>query len=124
MSNSLSKQNKLIPISEAAKVLGVSIDTVRRWDKAGIIHPERPDGKNRYFSLGELEKVKFRQGMLISKASSRLGISASTLRRLEKRGLLKPDRNSAGERVYRQDSIEKFLDSEYFLRQKQIEEKS
>ena len=49
---------KLIPISEAAKVLDVSIDTVRRYDKLGILHSTRPGGKIRYFDLEELKAVK------------------------------------------------------------------
>ncbi len=123
MNSSLPKSKKLVPISEAAKVLGVSIDTIRRWDKKGTIHSERVDGKNRYFSIDELEKVKFAQPLPISEASKHLGISATTLRRLEARGLLKPERNEAGERVYDKESLEKFLSGEYFLRQKKIEEK-
>lgn len=124
MSDSLPKQKKLIPISEAAKVLGVSIDTVRRWDKSGVLHSERPDGKNRYFSLDELKEHKLSQPQLpISEVASKLGISATTLRRLEARGLIKPKRNSAGERVYDEDLLKNFLNSDYFLRKKQIKEK-
>ena len=117
------KDKKLVPISEAAKVLGVSIDTIRRWDKKGILHSERTDGKNRYFSIDELEKIKFSQPLAISEASKYLGISTSTLRRLEEKGLIKPERTEAGERVYDKDSLQKFLDSEYFLRQKKVEAK-
>lgn len=123
MSDSLPKQKKLVPISEAAKILGVSIDTVRRWDKSGVLHSERPDGKNRYFSLDELEKHKFSQPLSISEASLELGISVTTLRRLETRGLLKPKRNNAGERVYDRELLKGFLNSDYFLRKKQIKEK-
>ena len=123
MSDSLPKQKKLIPISEAAKVLCVSIDTVRRWDKSGVLHSERSDGKNRYFSLNELEKHKFGQPLSISETARELGISAVTLRRLEARGLIKPKRNNAGERVYDKDSLKNFLNSDYYLRKKQIKEK-
>ena len=122
MRTSLSKSKKLIPISEAAEVLDVSIDTIRRWDKKGVLHSER-NGKNRYFSLDELENIKFQQPLSISEASKRLKISSSTLRRLENKGFITPDRNQAGERVYSRESLEKFLNSEYFLRQKSVEEK-
>lgn len=122
MSDSLPRQKKLISISEAAKSLGVSIDTVRRWDKSGVLHSERPDGKNRYFSQDELEKHKIQQPLTISEVSKQLGISATTLRRLEARGVFIPKRNNAGERVYDKDSIENFLNSGYFLRKKQIKE--
>jgi DNA (cytosine-5)-methyltransferase 1 len=61
MADDFKKNYKLMPIGRAAEILGVSIDTLRRWDKQGIIRSVRPDGKNRYFSLSELESIKFSQ---------------------------------------------------------------
>jgi len=119
----LPETEKLIPVSEAAQILGVSIDTIRRWDKKGVLHSERPNGKDRYFSLEELEKVKFSAPLTITEASKRLQISASTLRRLEKKGFIKPQRNSSGDRVYKLKELESFLASEYFLRQKEFQDK-
>lgn len=49
---------KLVPIGEATQILKVSIDTIRRYDKLGILHSTRPGGKIRYFDLEELKKVK------------------------------------------------------------------
>lgn len=49
---------KLVPIGEAAKFLNVSIDTIRRYDKMGILHSQRPGGKIRYFDVEELKKLK------------------------------------------------------------------
>jgi len=121
MRTNLSKNSKLVSISEAAKILGISIDTIRRWDAKSILHSQRPDGKNRFFSVDELESVKFDQPLPISEVSKQLSISASTLRRLENKGLIQPERNKAGERVYTKKSIQNFLNSEYFLRQKQVE---
>ena len=111
---------KLVPISEAASILGVSIDTIRRWDKSNRLHSERPDGKNRYFSLTELEEFKLGQPFSISEVAEKLDISATTLRRLEVRGLIKPKRNSAGERIYDENLLKNFLNSDYFLGKKQI----
>lgn len=51
-------KEKLLVISDAAEYLGVSIDTVRRWDRAGVLHAIRPHGKTRYFRLTELVSVK------------------------------------------------------------------
>lgn len=51
-------KEKLLVISEAAKYIGVSIDTVRRWDRRGILHAIRPTGKTRYFPLTELVSIK------------------------------------------------------------------
>jgi len=115
-------KEKLVKISEAAQILGVSIDTVRRWDKKGILHSTRPDGKNRYFSIEELEKIKFSRPLTSTQAAHQLGISVDTLRRLEERNIIKPERNEKGERVYTRATLEKYLDSEYFLRHKKVQE--
>lgn len=50
-------QNKLIPIGKAAKLLGVSVDTLRRWDSAGRIHSIRsgPLG-HRFFLQADIEQ--------------------------------------------------------------------
>ena len=118
MSDSLPKKKNLISISEAAKYLGVSIDTIRRWDSSGVLHSERPDGKNRYFSMNELEKHKSQKPLSISEVAKKLNVSATTLRRLESRGLIKPSRNNAGERVFDTNQIDDFKNSDYFLRKK------
>ena len=122
MAKDLLKNHQLVSVSEAAQILGVSIDTIRRWDKAGRLHSQRPNGKDRFFSLEELEQAKFSPGLSISEAAEKLGISQSTLRRLDKKGLIKPDRNQAGERIYTHESVHNFLNSEYFLRQKEVED--
>ncbi|MDO8444174.1 MAG: MerR family DNA-binding transcriptional regulator [bacterium] len=114
---------KTVPIGQAAEFLGVSIDTVRRWDEKGILHSIRPDGKNRYFSVAELEKVKFSEPLTISEAAQKLDISEATLRRLEEKDLIKPERSSGGERMYTAECLENFLRSDYYLRQETIESK-
>ena len=120
--NGDAKSKSLVSISQAATILGISIDTVRRWDKAGIISSTRPDGKNRYFSVDELERVKLDKPLTISEAARMLKISASTLRRLEKKGLVAPLRNGHNERLYDRQTLGSFLNSEYFIRQKEMEE--
>lgn len=116
MSKPLHQTKKLVSISEASQILGVSLDTIRRWDKTGLLHSERPDGKNRYFSLDELKAFKLNQPLSISEASYELHVSPTTLRRLVKKGLIQSSRNSAGERVFNKDSIKDFLASDYFIR--------
>ena len=81
MPDNLPKNNKeFITISEASRVLNVSIDTLRRWDKSGIIHPVRLDGKNRYFPMREIERLMQNKPLSISEAAEKLGISISSLR--------------------------------------------
>lgn len=50
-------QNKLISIGNAAKLLGVSIDTLRRWDAAGRLQSIRsgPRG-HRYYRQSDIEQ--------------------------------------------------------------------
>lgn len=51
------QDTKLIPISKAAKMLGVALNTLRRWDKEGSLKSIRftPTG-NRYYLLSSLEQ--------------------------------------------------------------------
>lgn len=49
---------ELLPIAEAAKILGVSADTVRRWEREGKITPVRTLGGHRRFARGELEALR------------------------------------------------------------------
>ena len=47
--------SRFIKIGEAAKVLGVSIQTLRRWEEAGNLMPSRrSQGKTRYYDLDQL----------------------------------------------------------------------
>ena len=47
-----------VPIGLAATMLGVSVDTVRRWADDGIINSNRTVGGQRRFELTEIERVK------------------------------------------------------------------
>src|SRR3990167_9985390 len=114
---------KLVSIREAAQILSVSIDTLRRWDKKGILKSLRPNGKNIYSFIEELEKIKFSKPLTISQAAQELKVSQSTLRRLDKKGLIKPEKTKNGERLYSKKALEDFLHSEYFINKKEVEEK-
>ena len=49
-------QEKLINIGEAAKILGVSIDTLRRWDESGkLVAVRKEGGTHRYYKERDLE---------------------------------------------------------------------
>ena len=47
--------DKELTIGETAKYLGVSIDTLRRWDKSGKLPARKSAGGHRYYSLLDLE---------------------------------------------------------------------
>lgn len=51
----------MVPISEAAKILDVSIDTLRRWDKGGIIRAIRNSRGVRQFDIDEVRRIKDKQ---------------------------------------------------------------
>lgn len=48
----------LVPISEAAIQTGLSIDTLRRWDKGGIIRAVRDSRGVRHFDLSEIQRLQ------------------------------------------------------------------
>jgi excisionase family DNA binding protein len=50
--------NKDLNIGQAAKHLGISIDTLRRWDKSGKLPARRSEGGHRYYSQTDLELFK------------------------------------------------------------------
>jgi fibronectin-binding autotransporter adhesin len=100
-----------VSIGDAASILGVSIDTVRRWEKAGKLTAQRLDGKNRYFAVSELEAVKANQPLSISEVAKLLNVSASTVRRLDAEGKLPAIRNEKGRRLYERHVIDSYLNN-------------
>ncbi|PIT98096.1 MAG: hypothetical protein COT71_02725, partial [Candidatus Andersenbacteria bacterium CG10_big_fil_rev_8_21_14_0_10_54_11] len=103
-------EEKLVRIKRAAEFLGVSIDTVRRWEKKGKVYAIRTAGGQRLFDLNDLRQIKRSLGLSISQAAELLGISVSSLRRYEKDGLITPGRNEIGERVYTKQQLQHLSD--------------
>jgi molybdopterin-binding protein len=44
--------------SEAAKLLGISLDTLRRWDRAGRIETARDTGNRRIVAAAEVQRLR------------------------------------------------------------------
>jgi molybdopterin-binding protein len=44
--------------SEAAAALGISLDTLRRWDKSGRIRVERDPGNRRVVAASEIDRLR------------------------------------------------------------------
>ena len=44
--------------SEAATALGISLDTLRRWDRNGRIKTERDSANRRIVPIGEIERLR------------------------------------------------------------------
>ena len=54
-----------LSISEAAYLLGVSTDTLRRWEKEGKITSTRTEGGHRRYDLTDILKDKEDDGLTI-----------------------------------------------------------
>jgi len=54
------KQN--LTAAEAARALGISLDTLRRWDRAGKIRVERDAANRRVVSAPEVERLRGGEG--------------------------------------------------------------
>jgi molybdopterin-binding protein len=48
-------------VGEAARLLGVSIDTLRRWDRQGRIRTRRDHANRRVVSAAEIERIRGRE---------------------------------------------------------------
>lgn len=55
-------ETKLLTISQASDLLGVSKDTLRRWERIGLISPKRTSGGIRKYSFEDLKKTRFQKG--------------------------------------------------------------
>lgn len=55
---------ELLTVANAAKELGVSSDTIRRWEKKGLIKANRSEYNHRLFSIDELKRIHTRTSTL------------------------------------------------------------
>lgn len=51
-------EDQLINIGEASKLLGVCQDTLRDWDKKGVLTPVRTAGKHRRYRLSDIRRYQ------------------------------------------------------------------
>jgi molybdopterin-binding protein len=49
---------ELYSASEAARMLGISLDTLRRWDSQGRIKTKRDSSNRRIVAAGEIERLR------------------------------------------------------------------
>jgi DNA (cytosine-5)-methyltransferase 1 len=49
--------NNLLTVSDASKTIGVSSDTIRRWEKRGLIKAQRSELNYRLFDLKEIQRI-------------------------------------------------------------------
>jgi molybdopterin-binding protein len=53
---------KMLTATEAARALGISLDTLRRWDRDGKIRVERDHANRRVVPRSEVERLKGAEG--------------------------------------------------------------
>ena len=58
--------------AEAARELGISVDTLRRWDREGRIHTKRDSSNRRLVPLDEIERLRGDGGTQHMSARNRL----------------------------------------------------
>jgi molybdopterin-binding protein len=58
MLKQMERPGKDLSISEAAQQLGVSADTLRRWDAAGKLRTRRDERNRRRVPVGEVERLR------------------------------------------------------------------
>src|SRR5918995_1679711 len=49
---------QMLSAAEAARALGISVDTLRRWDRAGKIRVERDSANRRVVPAAEVERLR------------------------------------------------------------------
>ena len=75
----------LLPAREAAQRLGISLDTLRRWDRDGRIRTTRDQANRRVVSAKEIERLRGGDGTQHMSARNRF---SGTVRSVEVDGLL------------------------------------
>jgi molybdopterin-binding protein len=74
-----------LPASEAARALGISLDTLRRWDKQGRIQTERDSANRRLVPASEIARLRGAEDAAALSARNRL---SGTVRDVRLDGLL------------------------------------
>ena len=59
MNEFFSKDEPIFPIRTAAKMLGVSIHTLRMYEREGLIIPNKSDGNQRIYSQKDIDRISF-----------------------------------------------------------------
>ena len=58
------KDDPLYVISVAARMIGVHAQTLRYYERAGLIEPSRSEGNHRYYSERDLERLRLIKMMM------------------------------------------------------------
>ena len=67
-------------VSEAAKTLGISVDTVRRWDRQGRLKAERDSANRRVIPASEIERLRGEPGSSQLSARNRFNATVTDVK--------------------------------------------
>ena len=67
-------------VSEAAKTLGISVDTLRRWDRQGRIKAERDGSNRRIIPVSEIERLRGDPGLAHLSARNRFNATITDVK--------------------------------------------
>ena len=67
-------------VSEAAKTLGISVDTLRRWDRQGRIKAERDSSNRRIIPVSEIERLRGDPGLAHLSARNRFNATITDVK--------------------------------------------
>ena len=76
---------KTLTAAQAARALGISLDTLRRWDRDGKLHVERDAANRRIVPMSEIERLRAPGGTQRFTARNRFH---GVVRAVERDGLL------------------------------------
>jgi len=74
-----------LPAAQAARALGISLDTLRRWDREGKLRVERDSANRRVVPVSEIERLRGPEGGDRLSARNRF---RGVVRAVERDGLL------------------------------------
>ena len=100
---------------EFAEMLGVSVKTLQRWDKKGILKACRTEKNRRYYTdehYAEYLGIENAEGISRYKPkffAEMLGISIKTLQCWDNSGILKASRTPKNQRYYTDKHYEEYL---------------
>ena len=67
-------------VSEAAKTLGISVDTVRRWDRQGRLRADRDSANRRVIPASEIERLRGESGTTHLSARNRFNATVTDVK--------------------------------------------
>jgi excisionase family DNA binding protein len=107
-----------ILIGEAAKILKVSVKTLRRWEDRGLLTPNRNNQNQRVFTRSQINSLQHRKHkplphkenispklLSISEAATILGVSIKTIRRWDDAGKIESVRNVRNQRMFTHQAL-------------------